>query len=161
MPAILDIITALDVQLRADDPQTPAYAVGATALTVDRRCPVVIYVPHGERITGPEGQGGDGIGKPRPLKTRNLTLAVHLWDCDITAVEARIEAFVRAIHTIGWGAYMTPNGVWETGAEIVTGWGVVYTLTLELKIPITRVPDTYVTVTSIPITPAVLPILTP
>lgn len=162
MAAIKTIAAAIDAQMKLDSPDvtpTSPSEFGATRLSVERKCPVIIYVPHAERITGPEGQGGDGDGNPRPLKTRNLSMAVHLWDCDVPHVEDLLDAFVRAVHAIGWGSYLTPHGTWETGAEIVTGWGVVYTLMLELKIPITRAPDTTAVVTAMPITPEIVTVI--
>lgn len=156
--AILDIVNAVRTQMLAIDPaNTPDFEIGAAALNPKRSEPVVIWVPQGETITGARGQGGDGVSAPRPLYTRNVQVVAHLWDEDIPHVEALFQLVVQAVYAVGWGPTKPLHAQWQTGAEIVTNWGVLLGVAFEWQIPLVRQPDTFAVVTSMPITPAVIP----
>lgn len=152
--SLLGIADAITRQMIGAEPAlTPPIVFGADpGLSVDRTSRVIILVPGSEQITGPQGQGGDGIGNPRPLFTRNISIAAHIWCDDVPTVELTLNAFVQAMQAIQWGSYKLQSGQWRTGSDIATKWGVVYTLNMTWLVPITRVPDTYAVVTSMPIT---------
>lgn len=156
--SIVDVAAIVETQMRSEEPAlTPPFEFGADKLSVDRAKPTIILVPYGpEAITGPQGQGGDGVSNPRPLFTRNVSIAAHIWGCDVPQVELMQTAFVQAMQATIWGSYRLSGGQWHTASDMVTKWGVVYTLNLTWLVPITRAPDTYALVTAMPITPAIV-----
>lgn len=136
--------------------QMPAVKVGAQAIHAQDAPPRIVWVP-GEEVIGPsEGQGGDGVVNPRPLFTRRLSLHAHIWAVDIDAAELLINHLVAAVHDVAFGAYVAKSGTWLHNAADVTAHGVVYVLTLELKIPITRERDITQVVETVPITPDIV-----
>lgn len=158
--SLLDIAQAISTQMAEADPTgTPPFEFGAKMLSVERSAPVIIYVPLGETIGGPRGQGGDGVRDPRPLWTREVTIAAHIWADDVPAVEVLYGAFVQAMHAQLWGAYKLSSGRWATAAEIVTGWGVEFTLNMVWLVPLTRAPATFAAVSSMPITPEIVTVI--
>ena len=155
--SLVDVAAIVEAQMKSDNPDiTPPFAFGADWLSVERSQPIIVLVPGAEQIGGPQGQGGDGVNNPRSLFTRQIWLAAHIWDCDVPAVELLINAFVQAMQTTMWGSFKLSSGQWRTASDMVTKWGVVYTLNLTWLVPITRAPDTYAVVTTMPITPAIV-----
>jgi hypothetical protein len=157
--SLLDISSVIETQMRSADPTLtpPCFQLGADFLSTERSTPTIILVPGGEQITGPQGQGGDGVSQPQPLFMRQIQIAAHVWCCDIPTVEATLNAFVQAMQVTLWGCFKLASGQWRTASDLATKWGVVYTLNMTWLVPLTRAPDVFATVTSMPLTPVVLP----
>lgn len=142
----------------------PLFAVGEDKLTIEDAPPRIVFVPRHETIRGPHSQGGDGIRNPRPLRTRHATVQIHVWGAavapatdDFAATEKLVNHLVAAIHDVAHGVHEELSGNWSTAQASSTRLGLVYVLEMQIEIPLTRELDTYATVTTIPITPAIIP----
>jgi hypothetical protein len=165
---LLDIFNAVQTQLTTVltglSLTVPEYRVGADKLHIQDSPPRIVWVPGREGIAGPHAQGGDGVFNPRPLRTRHAQVQVHVWGAhatdaalDLGATEILANHLVAAINDVCHGAWDTHSASWDTGQASTTRKGMVYVLDLELQIPFTRELDVLATVTSMPITPVVLP----
>jgi hypothetical protein len=148
----------LTTVLEGINAEVPTFHIGARHLTANESPPRIVYVPARETWRGPHAQGGDGKNNPRPLRTRHLTLQVHIWAAGPppafdheTAVETLLNHFVAAVHDIAWGVHDENGGTWMVEQESATRNGAVYVLDMTVQIPATREPDTYATVASLPI----------
>jgi hypothetical protein len=151
--AINDAITAALAPAKP-----PIFAFGDTT-RANQAPPRIIYVPRSERITGPEGQGGDGVLNPRPLWTRHVGMEIHFWGADFAATEMLLNVFTQSVHDLLWGAYAMQSGTWDVAPDTINKLGIVYILQMMWKIPITRAPDTTAVVTAMPITQAIQPLV--
>lgn len=154
--SLTDVVTAINDQITAAiaPAPPPCFRFGDETLRQQDSPPRIAYVPRSERIGAPTGVGaqGDGVTSPRALFTRHVGIEVHIWERDIPAAEALLDQLVRAMQIALWGAYDLSAGDWTTASESVNKKGVVYVLTMTWRIPITRAPDTYAVVATIPIT---------
>lgn len=144
-----------DVSARLDPAVT--VHVGAEWIRQEEAPPRVVWVPKSESYGPPTPQGGDGITNPAPLWTRRSVVECHLWANDFDAAEALLQAVVRSLHlSLTHHSYQVTSGEWIPSDGTTVNLGVVYVLTLEIMIPITRAPDTTTVVTMMPITPQVV-----
>jgi len=154
--SLLDVFTAINAQITdALAPAPPPLFRFADTTKMNDSPPRIIYVPRSGPITGPQGQGGDGVRNPRPLWTRNIGMEVHLWGADFAATETLMNVLTQAIHSVLWGAYLMHSEDWNTAADTANKLGVVCVLQMTWKIPITRAPDTTAVVRTIPLTPEI------
>ena len=152
--AVQTRVTAVLTALAATVPQ---FLVGANELANEGAPPRVVWVPTVEAIQGPHAQGGDGVSNPRPLRTRHAVVQAHIWGADIPACEALANHLVAAIHDVCHGAHNEIRADWTVGQASATRAGWLYVLEWEVQVPFTRELDVLAIVTSIPITPQVLP----
>lgn len=165
---LLDIFNAVQTQLTTVltglSLTVPQYLVGADKLQNQGSPPRIVWVPGRENVAGPHAQGGDGVSNPRPLRTRHAQVQVHVWGAhatdeaqDLAATEVLAGHLVAAINDVCHGAWGLTGASWDTGQASTTRRGMLYVLDVELQVPFTRELDTLATVTSMPITPVVLP----
>jgi len=143
----------------------PTFRTGADKLDMQDGPPRIVWVPMREQIQGPHAQGGDGVRNPRPLRSRHAQIEVHVWQKgaaadgsqDLAATEALVGHLVAAINDVAWGVWNATAGDWTTGQASATRLGMVYILSLEIQVPLTRELDPYATVNTMPITPEIDP----
>jgi len=158
---LVDVFHAVETQvttvLTALSQTVPEFLTGADQLAREGRPPRVVWVPTVETIQGPHAQGGDGVSNPRPLRSRHVVVQAHVWGDDIPACEALANHLVAAIHAECHGAHNEIRADWQIGQAAANRKGWLYVLEWEIQIPITREADVFATVTSMPITPQVVP----
>lgn len=170
------VFTAVEAQLRLvlEDPAinlpVPTFSVGKDKISFQEAPPRIVWVPTRGPVRGPHGQGGDGVGNPRPIKTRHIGVVAHIWAADASkpdgsgdfaAVEVLTNHFVAAIHDVCHGAYDITSEDWpEDIQQQSTRLGMVCLLSMEFQIPFTRELDTYAQILTAPITKQFDPILT-
>ena len=141
--------------------------IGEEWLKAEETTPRVVWVPTGtDGYSSPIGQGGDQagqpLGNPRPLWTCNENLEIHLWaasvdangaetapGANLAACESLRQEFIRAFHNQTWGSYKLTTGKWFSpvmGAQV--RFGVLYVLSLQVRVPMTRATDTTATLVS-------------
>lgn len=141
--------------------ELPEFLIGADKLANEGAPPRVVFIPLREIWRGPHGQGGDGVQNPRPLATRHVSMAVHVWAADnsaegndhISVVESLLSHLMAAIQDVANGIAVASGGNWEISQDAVTRLGAVYVLDLEVQIPATRELDTYAAIHTITNTP--------
>ncbi len=144
--------------------------LNATHLAEAAVPPRIVWVPITEGFGPAMGQGGDGVKNPRPVATRQSFFEIHVWAAaepqtgavdqnaaDLDACELLLNAFMWATYSKIHGAPALPfigTGRWSRGNVdgSILSLGVAYILPMTVYIPVTRPPDTTVTVTEIPAT---------
>lgn len=158
---LVDVFNAVQAQvtttLTALAQPIPEFLLGADQIARHSAPPRVVWVPTVEAIRGPHAQGGDGVKNPRPLRTRHAAVQAHVWGEDIPACEALANHLVAAIHDVCHGVHDEVRGDWTVGQAAANRKGWLYVLEWEVQIPFTRELDVYATVTTMPITPQVVP----
>lgn len=147
--AIGDRMTQVLQDLGADV-QVPTFHLGAQHVRQNESPPRVVFIPSRENWTGPQGQGGNGVGNPRPLQTRELVMLVHVWGVDpspdadhFTVVEKIIDHLCAATRDVAPGVTVVTGGSWETNQESATRFGAIYVMETVVKIPAVRELETY------------------
>lgn len=161
--------TMLTARLPALTPPeaVPEFLVGADKLDIEGSPPRVVWVPGAERMAGPHAQGGDGVRNPRPLQTRHCSVQIHVWGVDPTvppdpandlaATERLANHVFAALHDSGYGAVAAISGDWSFGQASTTRLGMLYVMTVEIQVPLTRELDIFHVVSTMPITPVLVP----
>ena len=141
--------------------------LNATHLAEAAVPPRIVWVPLTEGYGPAKGQGGDGVSRPRTIGTRQSHFEAHIWAAatpqnglpdqdarDLDACEALLNAFMFCLYAKVHGAPALPfvgTGRWSRGNVdgTVLTLGVAYILPFTVEIPVTRPPETTVTITEI------------
>ncbi len=164
--AIIDIYNAVTTELALHVTGLKSH-LGEQWLKAEESPPRVIWCPVGvDQYSSPIGQGGDQVGQPlgnpRPLWTNSQNFEIHLWAANVDATGKEVsdganlaacellkQEFIRALHKVAWGSYAITTGKWASpvmGAQV--RFGVLYTLSLNIRVPMTRATDPTVTLIS-------------
>jgi hypothetical protein len=148
-------------RMPSDIEGTPViYNLGAHLLNLNERPPWITWVLSDDTYGAPVKQDSNvpkigpasaqGTGSPRSIWTVDAGVELHIWGRSIDEVEELRRASIAALHQIAVGSYRVVRGAWDKeGATAETG--IAYVLLIELRIPVTMSPDTFVTVTAFPI----------
>lgn len=138
---------------------------GPSTLLFDGAPPRLVWVPTKGLFRAPQGQGGDGITTPRPIRTLDNTVVVDLWNADLdasnnerfpganfAAAENLLNDFCAAFQSKIAGSWEPVDLEWLNVDGETLMFGVVARLTITISTPITRPTARVATVTEIPTT---------
>ncbi len=118
--------------------------------------PRIVWVPTREGIPAPrKTQQGAAPFAPRPLKSRDVGVDIHIWQLDYPTTEALWQSLEQAVHQTMVGAYDLEGASWD-GVASLTRSGRVLTAHYRFLIPLVDVSSTTAIVTAVPLTTQML-----
>jgi hypothetical protein len=97
--------------------------------------PSVVFEPVSETIATSLEQRINPVG-PRVLRTRQVTVRVHIYATDLDQAEALIAALVNAVQSFASANFAFGEATWSMGE--VLDRGVAYAIPLTLNVPLHR-----------------------
>lgn len=171
LSSLFDAINATITANLADPQIAPTFGTSAIDRQFTQSPPRIVWVPTDEDIQPMRGQGGDEtvdnvgnmtIAANPPLYTRVTTVECDLWGPDRDTVdEFMINAVFSAVHdTCTHGSYGVVRARWLLPEEIAKK-GECYRIWFQFFVPVLRVTPqtTTATITTMPETPAITPIV--
>ncbi len=144
----------------------PKFRTGADQVTVAGAPPQIVWVPRSGPVTGRTAMGGDGVGQPRSLYDRNLSVDCYVWsiqaaDSDpkqhLAATEALCQHLVAAMYESSFGAIKVERESWDTSAQESGKAGALCILTVTVKFPFVREAEVFsLPIADFPETPVIV-----
>lgn len=135
--------------------QTPWFALGEEHLPKPGGCPAVIWVPGRGPINGgrqaidQSQEGQPGNINPPGIFQRNLAVNAYIFDAEFRATEKLFGHVVAGLQKAAAGRWTPTGESWSIGWPVATEEprkdfesGTLLIFTFDLRMPLTREPDT-------------------